>query len=188
MRVRYPLAAATVGLFVGTLACAPPEEAQEEAQPQEQGTIHTHAVAVLVPTEGSDVRGVVTFSQIDIGVRVVADLVGLEPGPHGFHIHQYGDCSASDGTSAGGHFNPEGIEHGAPTDEYRHVGDLGNVMVDEAGTSHYEFIDDRMTFAGPTSIVGRGMIVHAGEDDLGTQPTGDAGGRVACGVIGIARP
>jgi Cu-Zn family superoxide dismutase len=130
---------------------------------------------------------VVTFSQIDIGVRVIADVTGLEPGQHGFHIHEFGDCSAADATSAGGHFNPEGIEHGAPTDEYRHVGDLGNLEADEDGTAHYEFVDDRIAFAGSNSIIGRGVIVHARADDLGTQPTGDAGGRVACGVVGIAQ-
>ena len=172
------------GLLVGSVACAP----QEEVQSSEHNVQSiSHAVAVLAPTDGSAANGVVTFTQLEAGVRVVADLIGLEPGVHGFHVHEFGDCSASDGTSAGGHFNPEGFEHGAPTDEYRHVGDLGNVTADDSGVVHYEYVDNRIGFAGSNSIIGRGVIVHAGEDDLATQPTGAAGARVACGVVGIGR-
>jgi len=171
-------------MLVGGLGCTP----EDAAQPSEnQGQSIFNAVAVLVPTEGSEARGVVTFAQTDTGVHVVADLTGLEPGRHGFHIHEFGDCSASDGTSAGGHFNPEGTAHGAPSASVRHVGDLGNVTADEAGNAHYELTDDYMSFAGTHSIIGRGVIVHAGEDDLTTQPTGAAGPRAACGVIGIGR-
>lgn len=184
MRVRYPVVktAATASLAL-SLACAP----QEGADLHEQGVSFSQAVAVLSPTEGSDARGVVTFTKSDAGISVVADIVGLEPGSHGFHIHEYGDCSASDGTSAGGHFNPEGTEHAGPTDAQRHVGDLGNITADDAGTVHYEFTDTHVAFEGHNSIIGRGVIVHAGEDDLTSQPTGAAGGRVACGVVGIAR-
>ena len=184
MSVRYHVAAATA---LGSLAlyagCAP----QENIEIHEHGESITQAVAVMSPTEGSEARGVVTFTLTDAGISVVADLVGLEPGPHGFHIHEFGDCSASDGTSAGGHFNPEGTEHAAPGDSPRHVGDLGNITADDAGVVHHEFADTHITFTGPNSIVGRGVIVHAGEDDLTSQPTGAAGARVACGVVGIAR-
>jgi Cu-Zn family superoxide dismutase len=184
MRVRYPVAAAALlGLQALHLSCAP----EEEADLHEHGESFSHAVAVLSPTEGSEARGVVTFTQADAGISVVADLVGLEPGPHGFHIHEFGDCSASDGTSAGGHFNPERAEHAGPADSLRHVGDLGNIMADDGGAVHYEFTDTHIAFAGSNSIVGRGVIVHAAEDDLATQPTGAAGARVACGVVGIAR-
>jgi Cu-Zn family superoxide dismutase len=147
----------------------------------------TSAVAVLSPTEGHEVYGIITFTQDTNGVRVSADIHGLTPGKHGFHIHQYGDCSAPDGTSAGGHFSPMGMKHGAPTDAERHEGDLGNITADSAGVAAYDWVDSRLSFTGPYSIIGRGVIVHADEDDLTSQPTGAAGGRVACGVIGVAK-
>jgi Cu-Zn family superoxide dismutase len=126
------------------------------------------------------------FTVVDGGVRVVADLDGLSPGKHGFHIHTYGDCTSADGTSAGGHFAPHGRPHGAPTDTERHVGDLGNVVADADGHAHYDRVDPIIALHGENSIIGRGVILHAGEDDLTSQPTGAAGARVACGVIGIA--
>lgn len=149
----------------------------------------TKAIAVLYPTSGNLVSGVVTFTKVDGGIHVVAEVSGLKAGTHhGFHIHQYGDCSASDGTSAGGHFNPQMKEHGSPSGEMRHVGDMGNLTVDANGVGHVDYVDPMMTFEGPNSIIGRGVVVHAGEDDLTSQPTGAAGARVACGVIGIANP
>jgi Cu-Zn family superoxide dismutase len=147
----------------------------------------TRAVAVLHPTKGNSVRGIVTFTKEKGGIMVVADIEGLTPGKHGFHIHEYGDCSAPDGTSAGGHFNPEGKPHGAPTSQNRHVGDLGNIPANAEGKAHYEWTDPVMTFTGTRSIIGRAIIVHADEDDLKSQPTGNAGPRIACGVIGIAK-
>lgn len=145
------------------------------------------AVAELHPTEGNEVLGIVTFTRVANGVKVVADASGLTPGKHGFHIHEFGDCSAADATSAGGHFNPFDMPHGAPTDAQRHLGDLGNLTADSLGRSHYEWTDTMLVLNGPNSIIGRGVIVHGGEDDLVSQPTGNAGPRVACGVIGIAR-
>jgi Cu-Zn family superoxide dismutase len=147
----------------------------------------TKAVAVVHATEGNDVSGLVTFTKTASGIQVVAVVNGLTPGEHGFHIHEYGDCSALDAKSAGGHFNPENKPHGAPTDSLRHVGDLGNLVADSAGTAHYEWTDTLISFSGPHSIIGRAVIVHAGADDLKSQPTGNAGARVACGVIGIAK-
>lgn len=148
----------------------------------------TKAICVLHPTEGNDVHGTVTFTKDGDEVMVHAELTGLTPGKHGFHIHQYGDCSAPDGTSAGGHYNPTNMKHGAPSDTERHVGDLGNVTAGEDGKATLDWRDPVIRLNGPMSIVGRGIIVHAGEDDLTSQPTGDAGARVACGVIGIASP
>jgi len=144
------------------------------------------AKAVVSPTQGSKVRGVVIFTKVDNGIKVVADLEGLTPGLHGFHVHQYGDCSAPNGDSAGGHFNPEGKPHGAPTAKERHVGDLGNVTAGEDGKAHFEWTDPLMSFEGRHSIIGLSVIVHANADDLVSQPAGNAGPRVACGVIGIA--
>jgi Cu-Zn family superoxide dismutase len=144
-------------------------------------------VAVLIPAQGSDVHGTITFTKVDDGVKVVAHVGGLTPGRHGFHIHEYGDCSAPDGSAAGAHFNPAGKEHGAPADINRHAGDIGNIEADSSGVAHLEWTDKVMTFEGPNSIIGRAVIVHVNEDDLKTQPTGNAGARVACGVIGIAK-
>lgn len=147
----------------------------------------TKAVCDLHPTGGNDVTGTVTFSQSGAGVVVVADVEGLTPGKHGFHIHQYGDCSSLDATSAGGHFNPDEKQHGAPAAEMRHVGDLGNLEADQNGRATYEQVDSSISLNGDHSIIGRAIIVHAGEDDLTSQPTGNAGARVACGVIGISQ-
>ena len=147
----------------------------------------TKAVCVLHPTEGNEVTGTVTFTQSGAGVLIVADVEGLTPGKHGFHVHQYGDCSSLDATSAGGHFNPDDQQHGAPDGEMRHVGDLGNLEADQNGRATYERVDSSISLSGEHSIIGRAIIVHAGEDDLTSQPTGDAGARVACGVIGIGQ-
>jgi Cu-Zn family superoxide dismutase len=141
------------------------------------------AVAQLNPTKGNNVTGTVTFTKVKDGVRVVADVNGLTPGPHGFHIHEKGDCSAPDASSAGGHFNPTAMPHGAPEASMRHVGDFGNLVADASGKARLERIDQHLTFQGPNSIIGRAMIVHEKRDDLKTQPSGDAGPRVACGVI-----
>jgi superoxide dismutase, Cu-Zn family len=144
------------------------------------------AVCVLHPTEGNEAHGLVTFTLSGTNIKIVADIDGLTPGEHGFHIHQWGDCSKPDATSAGGHFNPENKDHAGPNDMSRHVGDLGNITADENGHAHLEMEDNMISFSGKHSIIGRGIIVHADKDDLTSQPTGDAGARVACGVIGIA--
>lgn len=141
------------------------------------------AVAILEPTQGHTARGTVTFTPTATGVRVVADLVNLKPGEHGFHIHEKGDCSAPDATSAGGHYNPTGVPHGAPDAPQHHVGDLGNILADDTGRAHLDREFNFLQLHGPHSIIGRGLIVHADRDDLVSQPTGNAGARVACGVI-----
>ncbi|MBT8401515.1 MAG: superoxide dismutase family protein [Rhodothermia bacterium] len=143
-------------------------------------------VAELSPTEGNSVEGVVSFTATEDGVLISAHVTGLEPGKHGFHIHETGDCSAPDGTSAGGHFNPGETPHGAPSNpaDQRHVGDLGNIEADESGMAHHEATDTVISLEGPESIDGKAVIVHSGEDDLMSQPTGAAGSRLACGVIG----
>ncbi len=145
------------------------------------------AVAVLVPTQGNTASGVVTFTKVEGGVRVVANISNVPTGDHGFHIHEFGDCSAPDGTSAGGHFNPTKMEHAGPAAEKRHVGDLGNVTANADGKVMLDYVDQHLAFAGPNSLIGRGLILHAQPDDLKTQPTGAAGGRIACGVIGVAK-
>jgi len=147
----------------------------------------TKAGATLSPTQGSTVAGKVTFAKVDGGVKVSVHLTGLKEGAHGFHIHEFGDCSAPDGLSAGGHFNPNGEPHAGPKDAQRHTGDLGNIEAGKDGAATLEYVDTRAAFDGPNSILGRGVIVHAAADDFKTQPTGNAGARLACGVIGAAK-
>jgi Cu-Zn family superoxide dismutase len=145
------------------------------------------AIAVLHPASGSQVTGTVTFTKMDDGVQVVADVSGLAPGKHGFHIHQFGDCSAPDATSAGAHFDPTHQAHGAPDAAERHAGDLGNLEADASGKAHLEWKDKILKLSGDNSILGHAVIVHEKEDDLKSQPVGNAGGRLACGVIGVAK-
>ena len=188
------------GFLFAMQACDNPQNRgnQVENEMEEAGTemeSHGHAgavagdvdeaICVLHPTEGNDVTGTVTFTKSGNGVKVVADVKGLTPGKHGFHVHEYGDCSAPDATSAGGHFNPEGVEHGGPDADVRHVGDMGNLEAGDDGTAHLEYTDDMIQLTGEHGIIGRAIIVHADEDDLTSQPTGAAGARVACGVIGV---
>jgi len=179
------LAASALAILLLT-GCAG-ETAMEGTAPGDRGRDIERAVAVLQPTEGNSVRGTVMFTKVEDGILVVADVEGLSPGNHGFHIHEYGDLTAPDGTSAGGHFNPEGMPHGGPDAAERHVGDLGNIVADTDGKAHYERTDTKLAFSGAHSIIGLAVVVHAGEDDLTSQPTGSAGARVACGVIGIAK-
>lgn len=147
----------------------------------------TKAVAVVNPVGTSGVSGTVTFTKADAGVRVQATLKGLKPGDHGFHVHEFGDCSAPDATSAGGHFNPAGAPHAGPHDAQRHAGDMGNVTAAADGTATVDYVDPQGAFEGPGSVLGRGVIVHEKADDLKTQPTGNAGARVGCGVIGAVK-
>jgi Cu-Zn family superoxide dismutase len=145
------------------------------------------AICVLYPTEGNSVSGSVKFEQADAGIKVMVDIHGLTPGKHGFHIHEFGDCSSKDAASAGGHFNPTMVSHGGPMDQMRHEGDMGNIIADQSGNAKMEYVDPKMTFDGSNSIIGRSIIVHQSEDDLKTQPTGNSGARIACGVIGVAK-
>ena len=143
------------------------------------------ASASLQPTQGSNASGKVTFHQVGDKVRVVAQVSGLTPGrEHGFHIHEAGDCSSGDGMSAKGHFNPLGKPHGPPGTAERHAGDMPSLKADMNGNAALEADLDTITVTpGPTSIIGRGLIVHANPDDYRTQPTGNAGARLACAVI-----
>ncbi len=129
-------------------------------------------------------RGTVTFSEVADGVRVQASITGLAPGKHGFHVHEKGDCSAPDASSAGDHFNPTGQPHGAPDSSARHEGDMGNIEADASGTANLNYVDHTLSLVpGDRSIVGHAVIVHANPDDLTSQPSGNAGARLACGVI-----
>lgn len=144
-----------------------------------------NATAVLAPTKGNQVSGTVQFTQKGDLVLVEARVSGLKPNSmHGFHIHEKGDCSAPDASSAGGHFNPAGMSHGSPTSAQRHGGDLGNLVSDASGYAQASLQVSGISLgADANSIIGRAVIVHAQPDDLKSQPTGNAGARIACGLI-----
>eukprot|EP01113_Clastostelium_recurvatum_P041100 TRINITY_DN647_c0_g1_i4.p2 TRINITY_DN647_c0_g1~~TRINITY_DN647_c0_g1_i4.p2 ORF type:complete len:172 (-),score=48.28 TRINITY_DN647_c0_g1_i4:175-642(-) len=149
------------------------------------------AVCVL---KGDVVSGVVTFFQAadDAPVQVEANLKGLNPGQHGFHVHEFGDTT-NGCVSAGSHFNPHGKQHGGPKDEERHAGDLGNIEAGGDGSANVRMEDQHISLAGANSIIGRTMVVHADADDYGkgghddSKTTGHAGARLACGVIGLTK-
>jgi superoxide dismutase, Cu-Zn family len=173
-------------LIVGTLilaGCSTTNTKEADTSKPMGSKARPMAVAVLSPAQGKNVSGQVTFLKETEGVRVTAKINGLTPGKHGFHIHEKGDCSAADFSSAGGHFNPAGSPHGAPTSPQHHVGDFGNLEANAEGVAQFEQVLAWLTFEGTNSIIGRAVIVHEKADDLTTQPTGNAGGRWACGVI-----
>ncbi|MFI0435848.1 MAG: superoxide dismutase family protein [Parachlamydiaceae bacterium] len=141
------------------------------------------AVAKITPYQDHQVSGIVTFTKVSSGIKIIADVQGLPPGKHGFHVHEHGDCSGTDGMKAGGHFNPTNHKHGGPDSPERHVGDFGNLEADEKGRAYYERIDTLISFEGPNSILERSIIIHADPDDFVTQPTGNSGARIACAKI-----
>ena len=166
-------------LVAVALSCAPAEETAQEPIP-------LRARAELNPTEGNIVSGTVYFEQANEEVTITADLNGLSAGKHGFHVHETGDCSGPGGSSAGGHFNPLNVKHGSPTDLEHHVGDLGNIEADEQGNAHFELTVDFLSLGEEFySVLGKAVIVHAQEDDLDSRFVGNAGPRVACGVIEV---
>ena len=143
------------------------------------------ATAVLAPTKGSSVSGTVNFTQKGNMVLVDAKVNGLKPdSASGIHIHEKGNCSAADASSAGGHFNPSASQHGGTSGTIRHGGDLGNLKADANGSAQTSIEVGGISLGtGPDSIIGRSVIVHAGTDDLKTQPSGNSGARAACGLI-----
>ena len=144
------------------------------------------ATAALQPTKGSKAFGEVTFEQEgDNKVRMLVNVQGLKPGQtHGFHIPEVGDCSSGDGMSTKGHFNPLGKPHGNPASADHHAGDLPALQAGKDGRAKTQAVIDGVTLSpGPNSIMGRGLIIHADPDDYKTQPTGNSGARIACGVI-----
>jgi Cu-Zn family superoxide dismutase len=143
------------------------------------------ATAQLQPTKGSKTFGEATFEEANGKIHVVVYVQGLKPGQeHGLHIHEVGDCSSGDGMSTKGHFNPYAKPHAHAGTTERHAGDLPSLKAGKDGRAKVDAMLDTITIApGPASIVGRGLIVHADPDDYKTQPTGNAGARIACGVI-----
>ena len=143
------------------------------------------AKATIEARSDSTVTGTATFTELSTGgVRVHVHIEKALPGTHGLHIHEKGDCSDPKAASAGGHFNPGGMPHSGPMDMKRHAGDLGNIEIKANGSGDLDITSDLLTVKpGPNSVVGRAVVFHEKADDLKTQPTGNAGGRLGCGVI-----
>jgi Cu-Zn family superoxide dismutase len=171
--------------LVAMAAAAPPQKKDISIAPD--SSLVQRAMCVIQPLQNSGVTGTVEFRLVDHVVEITANVKGLRPGRHGFHIHEFGDVTALDGGSAGGHFNLSGGPHGGPNSPMRHDGDLGNIKANAQGVARRVMTDHVIKLNGPHSIIGRSIVIHAGEDDLKTQPTGNAGTRAGCGVIGIAK-
>jgi Cu-Zn family superoxide dismutase len=174
-------------LFAAALVLLVPVFVLGAKQQERKAVAPKRAMAVIHPLGNNRVIGLVSFIQQGDVVQIRGKLTGLTPGQHAFHVHEWGDCSSSDGMSAGGHFNPDKKHHGGPHAEERHVGDLGNITAGRDGVAIIEMSDKLISLQeGPHSIIGRSLIIHAGVDDLKTDPSGNAGGRIGCGVVGIA--
>ncbi len=175
-----------IAATIVTVGCGQaPETQQATATPPPAPAAEAmQAMATLQPREGSTAGGTVTFTAIPGGVTIHAEVHGATPGKHGLHLHENGDCSAPDFSSAGGHFNPTGAPHGGPNAPEHHAGDLGNITVGEDGTGTLDLTSHMLTVKeGPASVLGKAVVLHAGEDDLASQPSGSSGERIACGVV-----
>ncbi|XP_020592330.1 superoxide dismutase [Cu-Zn], chloroplastic-like [Phalaenopsis equestris] len=162
------------------------------AMPKPLAVTEATKKAVAILKGSSQVEGIVTLSQENDASPTILKVrvSGLSPGPHGFHIHDYGDIS-NGCISTGSHFNPNKMTHGAPEDNIRHAGDLGNIIANADGVAETTIVDAQIPLSGPTAVIGRSLVVHELEDDLGkggkelSLSTGNAGGRLACGVVGL---
>lgn len=173
-------AGAALWLVLGAAACHHETKPDQPQKPAPEAS----ASATIEARSSSNVSGKATFTQSGDRVSVRVEIAGAAPGLHGVHIHEKGDCSDPEGKSAGGHFNPAGVSHGAPDAAAHHPGDFGNVTVGEDGKGTLELTTAALTVGeGANSVVGRAIIIHEKPDDLVTQPTGNAGGRIGCGVI-----
>ncbi len=143
------------------------------------------AIATIEATKGNTIKGTVKFMQTGDKTKIVAEITGLKPeSKHGFHIHEGGECG-EDGMAAKGHYNPDNQPHGGPDSPKHHAGDLGNITADKDGNAHYELTVDYISINGKNPVVGRAVVVHQNPDDLVSQPVGNAGPRIGCGVIKV---
>jgi len=141
------------------------------------------AIAVISGNTPDGITGTIRFTRLKKGVRITGEIYGLTPGKHGFHIHEKGLCDRPDFTTAGPHFNPDSMKHGSTHSEQRHAGDFGNIIADDYGVAKFTYIDYSISFKGKNSIIGRSAMIHDKEDDLKTDPSGNSGGRIGCGII-----
>ena len=178
------------GSLVAIAACSSTPSAPPPPAPTAAASTAQQAIAVLASASGSRVSGKLTLAPMGDGVHISGEVGGLPPNaPSGFHVHEKGDCSAVDASSAGAHFNPAGSQHGRAGTATHHAGDMDNIVADASGVARVNVHLRGVTLGGGAAndIAGRAVIVHAAADDYHTQPTGNAGARVACGVIKVTR-
>ena len=186
MQLHHAVTGAALCMTLLGLGCTSNPPTQDLAEASHPSAQTLTAVADLSPTAGNAVRGTVMLTREEGGVRIVADLEGLTPGEHGFHIHEGGDCLTLNATSPDIHFNPAaGSAHGGPDTPQRHAGDLGNLVADASGRARYDRIEPGLALEGDGSVVGHLIVVHGAADDLVSQPDGRAGPPVACGVLSL---
>lgn len=189
MRKFLPITAIVSLLSLVACSSGPTPTTTSRSEPKLVSTAR-QAVAVLAPASGSLVSGKVTLVPMGDGVHITGTVGSLPAnGKFGFHVHEKGDCSAADATSAGGHFNPAAQPHGHAAHGPHHAGDMDNIVSDGQGVARIDVHMVGVTLGGGAAndIAGRGLIVHADQDDYVTQPTGNAGARVACGVIKVTQ-
>lgn len=187
---KVAIALMTLSLIVGTTSCKN-KEAEEKitdlTETENTNDANSESLTINMSAKsGSNVAGSITLTQIGNDVNMVVDLTGLTAGEHAIHVHQNGDCNSEDGSSAGGHWNPKEEDHGKWGDNMHHAGDIGNLVADANGKATLTFSTDQWCLGcddETKNLKGKSFIVHADADDYTTQPTGNAGGRVACGVI-----
>jgi Cu-Zn family superoxide dismutase len=183
MRIAMIAACTALGMVAACSTTPPPAATTPPAPGTEQ-----NAVANLAAASGSLVSGKLALMAMDDGVHIRGDIGGLAPGStHGFHIHEKGDCSAADASSAGGHFNPTASAHGKAESGAHHAGDIDNIVADASGVAHVDahIAGVALGGGGSNDIAGRAVVVHAAPDDYASQPAGNAGARIACGVITV---
>jgi Cu-Zn family superoxide dismutase len=181
-------------VILGLVAVGCGQQQTEEVTTDQAATPSTpaasgrNAEARIEPLRDAQVTGVAHFAAVGPEVSFHIRIENAPPGTHAIHLHEFGDCSGPDGTAAGEHWNPTGVEHGQWGVDPFHLGDIGNLVVDNNGVGEMMMTTDLWTIGGPdaTNVVGRSIIVHTGADDFTSQPTGGAGGRIGCGVIEAA--
>jgi superoxide dismutase, Cu-Zn family len=171
-------AVAATALVLGALGLAGRAWAADATNP-------VAAQTTIEPRSGSKVTGKAVFTELPSGgTKIEVWIENATPGTHGIHLHEKGDCSAPDASSAGAHFNPSGNPHAGPADPKHHNGDWGNITIGADGKGHLEMTSTMLTVKpGPNSVVGKSVVFHEKADDLKSQPSGDAGGRLGCGVV-----
>ena len=186
MRILLPLTALAATALLSACGTSPGTKSTPPPPPMATVSTAKMAEANLSPASASLVSGRVVFVAVPGGAHLTGTVGGLAPGGRfGFHVHEKGDCSAVDASSAGGHFNPTGAPHGRAEAGPHHAGDMDNLVADADGTANVDvhLIGTTLGGSAATNIVGRALIVHGGTDDYTSQPAGNAGARVACGII-----